>query len=188
MNVALWAEIRRLAEIEKLSGRAIARRLHCSWRTVTAVPRVGPPPRARGFAPRQPSGTAPGQDQCTADQVSRTLGGAHPRGDRPRPGRLYRQRLHAAPLPAADAARPNSRLPGSSLRASSGDAGRLGRMWSRADRRNDAQGFGVRGRALLQPADVHRVHTVACKAEFYRCLVVLSTSSVAVLAPSSSIT
>ncbi len=29
MNVALWAEIRRLAEIEKLSGRAISRRLHC---------------------------------------------------------------------------------------------------------------------------------------------------------------
>ena len=27
MNVGLWAEIRRLAEIEKLSGRAIARRL-----------------------------------------------------------------------------------------------------------------------------------------------------------------
>ena len=26
MNVALWAEIRRLAEIEKLSARAIARR------------------------------------------------------------------------------------------------------------------------------------------------------------------
>jgi transposase len=34
MNVALWAEIRRLAEIEKLSGRAIAHRLCCSWRTV----------------------------------------------------------------------------------------------------------------------------------------------------------
>jgi transposase len=37
MNIALWAEIRRLAEIEKLSGRAIARRLHCSWRTVAAA-------------------------------------------------------------------------------------------------------------------------------------------------------
>jgi transposase len=37
MNVALWAEIRRLAEIEKLSGRAISRRLHCSWRTVAAA-------------------------------------------------------------------------------------------------------------------------------------------------------
>ena len=34
MNVGLWAEIRRLAEFEKLSARAISRRLHCSWRTV----------------------------------------------------------------------------------------------------------------------------------------------------------
>jgi hypothetical protein len=44
MNVALWAEIRRLAEIEKLSGRAIARRLHCSWRTVTAALALDQPP------------------------------------------------------------------------------------------------------------------------------------------------
>src|SRR5208337_957045 len=34
MKVGLWAEIRRLAEIEKLSARVIARRLRCSWRTV----------------------------------------------------------------------------------------------------------------------------------------------------------
>ena len=44
MNVALWAEIRRLAEIEKLSGRAIARRLHCSWRTVAAALELDQPP------------------------------------------------------------------------------------------------------------------------------------------------
>jgi transposase len=37
MNVALWAEIRRLAEIENLSGRAIMQRLHCSSRTVAAA-------------------------------------------------------------------------------------------------------------------------------------------------------
>ena len=37
MNVALWAEIRRLSEIEKLSGRAIAERLHCSRHTVAAA-------------------------------------------------------------------------------------------------------------------------------------------------------
>ena len=34
MNVAQWAEIRRLSEVEKLSGRAIARRVGCSRRTV----------------------------------------------------------------------------------------------------------------------------------------------------------
>jgi transposase len=44
MNVALWAEIRRLAEIEKLSARAIARRLHCSWRTVAKALEWEQPP------------------------------------------------------------------------------------------------------------------------------------------------
>ncbi len=44
MNVALWAEIRRLAEIEKLSGRAISRRLHCSRHTVAAALQLDQPP------------------------------------------------------------------------------------------------------------------------------------------------
>ena len=44
MNVALWAEIRRLAEIEKLSARAIARRLHCSCRTVAKALEWEQPP------------------------------------------------------------------------------------------------------------------------------------------------
>lgn len=44
MNVALWAEIRRLAEIEKLSRRAIARRLHCSRHTVAAALECDQPP------------------------------------------------------------------------------------------------------------------------------------------------
>jgi transposase len=43
VNVALWAEIRRLAEIEKLSGRAISRRLRCSWRTVAAALEMNQP-------------------------------------------------------------------------------------------------------------------------------------------------
>ena len=44
MNVALWAEIRRLAEIEKLSVRAISRRLHCSRHTVAAALALPQPP------------------------------------------------------------------------------------------------------------------------------------------------
>jgi transposase len=44
MNVALWAEIRRLAEIEKLSGRAISGRLHCSRHTVAAALPLDQPP------------------------------------------------------------------------------------------------------------------------------------------------
>jgi transposase len=51
MNVALWAEIRRLAEIEQLSGRAIARRLHCSRHTVAAALQLQQPP-AQTATPR----------------------------------------------------------------------------------------------------------------------------------------
>src|SRR5947208_16542199 len=44
MNVALWAEIRRLAEIEKLATRVISRRLRCSWRTVAKALELDQPP------------------------------------------------------------------------------------------------------------------------------------------------
>jgi transposase len=47
MKVALWAEIRRLAEIDKLSGRVIARRLHCSRHTVTAALEMQQPPSSQ---------------------------------------------------------------------------------------------------------------------------------------------
>jgi transposase len=47
MNVAVWAEIRRLSEMDKLSGRVIAQRLHCSRHTVaTALELQQPPTRA----------------------------------------------------------------------------------------------------------------------------------------------
>ena len=46
MNVGLWAEIRRLAEIQKLSGRAIGGRLRCSRQLVTVALELDqPPPR-----------------------------------------------------------------------------------------------------------------------------------------------
>jgi transposase len=44
MNVGLWAEIRRLAEIEKLSGWAISRRLRCSRHTVAKALKWDRPP------------------------------------------------------------------------------------------------------------------------------------------------
>ena len=44
MNVALWAEIRRLSEIERLSVRAIAERLHCSRHTVVDALALSQPP------------------------------------------------------------------------------------------------------------------------------------------------
>ena len=59
MNVALWAEIRRLSEIEKLSGRAIARRLHCSRHTVAAALELQQPPALAARAARQLAGSVP---------------------------------------------------------------------------------------------------------------------------------
>jgi len=44
MKVAQWAEIRRLAEVEGLSQRQIAERLHCSWRTVNKALAMPQPP------------------------------------------------------------------------------------------------------------------------------------------------
>jgi transposase len=51
MKVSLWAEIRRLHEIERLRDRAIAQRLHCSTRTVAKALAMGQPPTERA-APR----------------------------------------------------------------------------------------------------------------------------------------
>ena len=44
MNVALWAEIRRLIEVEKLSQRAVSRRLHCCGKTVSKALGMEQPP------------------------------------------------------------------------------------------------------------------------------------------------
>jgi transposase len=44
MKVSLWAEIRRLHEIEHLYKRAIARRLHCCNKTVAKALAMGTPP------------------------------------------------------------------------------------------------------------------------------------------------
>ena len=44
MKIGLWAEIRRLAEIEKLSRRTIVRRLGCSRYLVTAALELDQPP------------------------------------------------------------------------------------------------------------------------------------------------
>jgi hypothetical protein len=46
MRVALWAEVRRLSEVEGLSGRGIAQRLHCG-------PRAGARPGSRPACPQR---------------------------------------------------------------------------------------------------------------------------------------
>ena len=44
MRVSQWAEIRRLAEVEGLSQRQIAQRLHCCWKTVKKALSMPHPP------------------------------------------------------------------------------------------------------------------------------------------------
>jgi transposase len=120
MKVALWAEIRRLAEIEKLPSRAILRRLHCSWRTVAAALKLDQPPTREGVhraslldahrskidallakypelsAVRIREEIARGPDgytgsACTVRRYLRTV--------RPTPGRVY-QEVHCEPVQA----------------------------------------------------------------------------------------
>jgi transposase len=120
VKVALWAEIRRLAEIEKLSGRTISRRLHCSWRTVASALRLDQPParevvhrvglldnhrsKIDALLARYPELSAVriceeiarGPDgytgsACTVRRYVRTV--------RPRPGRVY-QEVHYEPAQA----------------------------------------------------------------------------------------
>ena len=47
MKVSLWAEIRRLHEIEHLSGRTILRRLHCCSKTVAKALAMAQPPTGK---------------------------------------------------------------------------------------------------------------------------------------------
>jgi len=44
MKVSQWAEIRRLAEVERLSQRQIAARLRCCWKTVKKALTLPQPP------------------------------------------------------------------------------------------------------------------------------------------------
>ena len=53
MQVAWWAAIRRLTEMEKLSGGVIARRLHGARHTVAKALQLQPPPASQ--APRRVS-------------------------------------------------------------------------------------------------------------------------------------
>ena len=149
MNVALWAEIRRLAEIEKLSGWAISRRLHCSRHTVAAALELEQPParqaahRASLLDPYKAKINAllAKYPELSAVRIREEIA----RGPDGYTGStsLIRRYLRTSP------SRTRACLPGSPLRAGPGDAGRLGRVRPRAGRHHDPQGLGVRGRALL---------------------------------------
>ena len=149
MNVALWAEIRRLSEIEKLSGWAIAQRLHCSRHTVAAALKLQQPPyiRSRRGAPACSIRTwsrsricwpsIPTSRPCASARRSPVDRGLHRqhhrlrrylRKVRPARGRVY-QEVHYEPAQAMQV-----------------DWGECGRVQVGADH---PQGLGVRGRALL---------------------------------------
>ena len=65
MKVSLWAEIRRLHEVERLSQAAIVRRLHCSHRTVRKALAASLPPASKpGRAKASSTATARGSTPC----------------------------------------------------------------------------------------------------------------------------
>lgn len=120
MKVSLWAEIRRLHEIEGLKGRAIARRLHCCTKTVAKALTLLTPPTLTSGASEGQSILGPYRAQIDAlvakypdlsavrvtEEISRGEGGyrgsVYPvrrylRQVRPTRGRVYQ---NAAPWPA----------------------------------------------------------------------------------------
>ena len=126
MNVGLWAEIRRLAEIEKLSGWAIARRLHCSRHTVAAALKLDQPPTLPSHCAAPASWTHTGPRSTPwwpSVPNSRRCGSA-------RKSVVARTAIRAAQSSfaaiSAPSVPPRAGLPGSPLRAGPGDADRLG--------------------------------------------------------------
>ena len=120
MKVALWAEIRRLSEMEELSARAIAQKLQCSRRTVVAALALSQPPASK--ASRRTRLVDPYVDQIQAllvkhpqlsavrihEEISRGPNGfagstislrRYLRTIRPTPGRVY-QEVHYDPAQA----------------------------------------------------------------------------------------
>ena len=120
MNVAQWAEIRHLAEVEKLSAREIAERMHCARKTVANALAMPQPPLRQ--AVKRTSLVDPCRDQIQAllakhphlsavrihEEISRGPNGyrgsaiilrRYLRTIRPTPGRVY-QEVHYEPAQA----------------------------------------------------------------------------------------
>ena len=166
MKVAVWAEIRRLHEMERLSQAAIARRLHCHHRTVR-----------KALAMESPPTSTPGPHEGILDpyraqidalvakypdlSAVRVMEEISKREDG-----LSRHDLSGAAVSAPGPANAGTGLSGGGLRAGRGHAGRLGRLRTPPDRQHRAAGLGVRGRALLQPAVLHRVQPLAAEGGF----------------------
>ena len=140
MNVALWAEIRRLKEIEKLSHRAIALRLRCCPKTVKKALAMDRPP-GRNPRPSQASLLDPYKKQIDAllakspELSAVRLLEEIRRGDQGYPGGISLVRRYVRQV-----RRPRGRIyqevdwqPGEALQVDWGECGRirLGNTWRR---------------------------------------------------------
>ena len=148
MKVALWAEIRRLSEIEKLSGWAIARRLHCSRHTVAAALKLEQPPSSQ--AARHASVLDPYLEQIK-DLLAKypDLSAVRIREEIARGPEGY---TGSADVFAVTCARFGRHAAASTRRSITNRPRRcrsIGANAAACKLRDDAQGLGVRGRALL---------------------------------------
>ena len=157
MKVSLWAEIRRLHEIEGLTARAIARRLHCCTKTVPKALAMPSPPTPEAepresildrYRPQIDALVAKYPDLSAVrvtEEISKGEDGY--RGSvypvrrylhqvRPARGRVYQEVLYE---------------PGEAMQVDWGDCGRV------MIGQTPAAGLGLRGGALLQPAGLHRI-------------------------------
>ena len=133
--------------------------------------RIGAASRTPRVQPREPLGPLQGQDQRTAGQVSRALGGAHSRGNCPRPRWLHGQRDYRPPLRAVRSPR-DGRVyqevhydPAQAMQVDWGECGRV-RVG------NTSRKVSVLVAVLCYSRLTYIEFTLSQrKAEFYRCLV-----------------
>jgi len=163
MKVSLWAEIRRLHEVERLSQArdCSAFALFAPYRPQGALDglashadarAVRKRPRPLSGADRRAAGKYP---DLSAVRVREEI----TRGEDGYRGSVYPVR----PVSAQDSARAGTGLPGGDLRAGRSHAGGLGRLRTTDDRPDAPAGLGLRGSALLQPDVLHRVQPRAAE-------------------------
>ena len=158
MKVGLWAEIRRLKEIEKLSHRAIARRLGCCAKTVKkALALERPPDRQSKPASGQPVGSVQAADRRLVGPHAGVVGRPRAGGDSPWRAGLSGRHLAGAAVPPASPSAAGPDLSRGGLATRRGPASGLGRVWPDPPGQHLAAGLRLRGGLVLQPPVLHRI-------------------------------
>ena len=153
MKVGLWAEIRRLKEIEKLSHRAIARRLGCCAKTVKkALALERPPDRQSKPASGQPVGSVQAADRRLVGPHAGVVGRPRAGGDSPWRAGLSGRHLAGAAVPPASPSAAGPDLSRSGLATRRGPASGLGRVWPDPPGQHLAAGLRLRGGACVTAA------------------------------------